>query len=431
MPRSEVDRLPLTAAQQGVWIGQQLNPANPLYNAAEYLQIDGPLDTVCFAQALRQAVAECEAFHVRFEAGPHGVAQLLQPPDEWSLPVVDVSDEADPSHAALALMQSDLQTVVDLKKGPLFAHTLFGLAPDRFWWYHRTHHIALDGYSFSLIASRTAQLYTAFVTGSPCTAPRLGSLRVAVDDDLAYQNSIQHDADRDFWCTRFADLPNAVSLSGRVSVPAGRLLRRSSRLAAQAMDDWRALADQNGATWAEVVLAVVALYLHRHTGAAEVILGVPIMGRLGSVAARTPVMLMNVVPLRVPVGAGAALPDVVRAVVDEMRAMRPHQRYRGEQLRRDLRLVGGGQRLFGPLVNVMPFDYGLDFAGRRAVARNLSAGAAFVEDLAIHLYARADGEPPVLDIDANPNCYSSAALAGHLDQLMDLLTYTCARARTS
>src|SRR3954447_11452232 len=96
MPRPEAHWLPLTAAQQGIWIGQQLSPTSPLYNAAEYLQIDGPLDPGAFERALRQTVAETEALHVRFDTGPRGVVQLPQSPTEWPLPIVDVSGKANP-----------------------------------------------------------------------------------------------------------------------------------------------------------------------------------------------------------------------------------------------------------------------------------------------------------------------------------------------
>jgi hypothetical protein len=414
--------LPLTAAQEGVWIGQRLNPTSPLFNAAECVQINGALDVAGFENALRQAVAEADVLHVRFEptADANRVVQVLHPPDEWRLPVIDVSVESSPPDAARAWIDADLAAVVDMEHGPLFAHALFVLGADSFLWYHRAHHIALDGYSFSLMAGRVAQLYTAAVTGRPSGSRRLGRLRDAVEDDVAYQSSAQRDTDGDFWHARFADRPNAVSLGNGTSVSCGRLLRHGGWLPAPVLDVWRAIAQETGATWGEVVLALAAVYVHRNATADEVILGVPMMGRLGSVAARVPAMLMNVVPLRVPIDDGATLPDVVRTVRRELVEIRPHQRYRGEHLRRHLHLVGGGRRLYGPLVNVMPFDYHLDFAGHRAIARNLSAGAEFVEDIAIHLHVRSDGEPIALDLDANPNCYDLDDLVMHLNRLTDL-----------
>lgn len=424
MASPDTVRLPLTAAQEGVWIGQQLDPTSSMYNAAECVEIDGPLDTALFERALRTAVAEADAVHVRFaEDADGGAVQELRAPEDWALPIVAVADRS----AAQAWMDDDLRRLADLERGPLFAHALLALRGGGFLWFHRAHHIALDGYGFSLIAGRVAAIYTALAGGGASTGRPFGRLRAVVDDDRAYQRSPRRDDDREFWHARFADRPAVASMSERAAVPCGYTLRHGDELPPGAMDRWRAVADESATTWAHVVLALVATYVQRQTGAAEVILGVPVMGRLGSPAARTPAMLVNIVPLRVPVAEGAPLPDVVRAVTRELDLVRPHQRYRGEHLRRELGLVGGGRRLHGPVVNVMPFDYSLRFGPHRAVARNLSAGAQFVEDMVVQLHARFDGQPLRIDIDANPAAYSPADLAVHMRGLLDLLADPCGR----
>src|SRR5262245_50675231 len=103
-------RLPLTAAQEGVWIGQRLDPASPLYNAAEYLEIDGPLEPARVARALRQAVAEAEALHTRYAADADGITQVVDAPGNWTLPIFEGVTRDD----AVAWMRDDLRCVVDL-----------------------------------------------------------------------------------------------------------------------------------------------------------------------------------------------------------------------------------------------------------------------------------------------------------------------------
>jgi len=48
--------LPLTQAEQGIWLGQQLNPRSPFYNAAEVIDIQGQLSAAMFGLALCQAL---------------------------------------------------------------------------------------------------------------------------------------------------------------------------------------------------------------------------------------------------------------------------------------------------------------------------------------------------------------------------------------
>ncbi|WPB73388.1 myxochelin non-ribosomal peptide synthetase MxcG [Archangium violaceum] len=410
-------RWPLSAAQHGIWLGQQFDRTSPVYNAGECIEIRGPVDPVLFEAAVRQAVSEAEVLHARFVTEGERPVQLLEPRQDWTLHVADLSGTPDPWEAARAWMRDDLARPVELSQGPLFAQALFKAAPDRFFWYQRAHHIALDGFGFSLMARRVADLYTARAAGRPVTGG-FGPLRAVLDEDAAYRAGPQFELDRTFWTERFADRPTPVGLAEPAPM-SGSFVRQTRHLSPGDMERLQAAARHAGLGWSDLVLAATAAWLHRRTDAPEVVLGLPVMSRLGSAALRVPCMAMNIVPLRIPVRPGAGLIDLARGVASELRAVRPHLRYRYEQLRRDLRLVGGQRRLFGPVVNIMPFDYALRFAGMPAIGHNLSAGP--VEDLSIGLYVRSDGGGPRIDFDANPACYRADTLDSHQREFLQLL----------
>ena len=73
----ENNPLPLSDAQLGIWFAQTIDPSNPAYNLAEYLEIDGPIDATLFETALRQVVNETEALCVRFVSGADGPRQII------------------------------------------------------------------------------------------------------------------------------------------------------------------------------------------------------------------------------------------------------------------------------------------------------------------------------------------------------------------
>ncbi|HYI00035.1 myxochelin non-ribosomal peptide synthetase MxcG [Hyalangium sp.] len=397
---------PLSAAQHGIWLGQQLDLQSPVYNAGECIEIRGAVDPALFEAAVRQAVREAEVLHARFVSVADGPKQLLGQELDWALHVADLSGTPDPWETAQAWMREDLARTVDLSRGPLFAEALFKAAPERFFWYQRVHHIALDGYGFSLLARRVAEHYTALASGRPTTGG-FGPLRSVLAEDAAYQAGEHSALDRAFWLERFADRPTPVTLAEPAPMSAS-FVRHTSFLPPDDVERLTASARQAHLSWPDLVLAATAAWLHRQTHASEVVLGLPVMSRLGSAALRVPCMAMNIVPLRVQVPPDAGLFELGRGIASELRAIRPHLRYRYEQLRRDLRLVGGQRRLFGPVVNIMPFDYALRFAGMPAIAHNISAGP--VEDLSIGLYARSDGGGLRIDFDANPACYRADAL---------------------
>ncbi|GEN10406.1 nonribosomal peptide synthetase MxcG [Myxococcus fulvus] len=417
MPESHAAHWPLSAAQHGIWVGQQLDLASPIYNAGECIELRGAIDPAHFEAAVRQTVSEAEALHARFETTEAGPSQQVTPQVDWALQHVDLTSAEDPWAAAQAWMREDLTRTVDLTRGPLFAQVLFKAGPERWFWFQRVHHIAMDGFGFSLLARRVADLYTSRVTGKAAPAG-FGPLRPVLDEDAAYRAGPQLEKDREFWVGRLTDAPLPVTLAPPAPMSA-TFVRATRQLEKVDVERMQAVAKQVGLTWPDLVLAAAAAWIHQRTDAPEVVLGLPVMTRLGSAAIRVPCMAMNIVPLRVPVAADASLASLARSIAAELKASRPHLRYRYEQLRRDLRRVGGQRKLFGPVVNIMPFDYGLRFAGLPGIAHNISAGP--VEDLSIGMYARSDGGGLRVDFDANPVCYDARTVDSHQREFLQAL----------
>ncbi|WP_030606798.1 non-ribosomal peptide synthetase [Streptomyces sclerotialus] len=411
--------LPLTAAQSGMWYAQALDPLSPAQNTAECLHIDGPLDPRLFDAALRRVTAEADALRIRVEDTAEGPRQRVLDAVEPPLALCDLRGRDRAEEEAEAWMRADLAEPFDLAAGPPFRHALFRVGEERWLWYQRIHHLVMDGYGYSLLVRRTAEVYTALVRGDEPGPRTFGSLTDLLTQDAEYRASEAFEADRAHWTEAFADRPEASRLAGRGALPSRTFLRHSAQLGPEATERVRELASELRATWPDVLIAAQALYTSRATGRADVVLGLPMMGRMGSVALRVPGMVMNVLPLRLTVTPDATFAQLVRQVVLGIRQVRRHQRYRYEDIRRDLGLLGESRGLVGPLVNIMPFDYDIDFAGAPARARNLSAGP--VDDVTVNIYDRADGRGLRIDHDGNPALYEDGALAAHQERFLHLV----------
>ncbi|WP_218040376.1 non-ribosomal peptide synthetase [Actinomadura sp. WMMB 499] len=155
------------------------------------------------------------------------------------------------------------------------------------------------------------------------------------------------------------------------------------------------------------------------TGTDDVVLGLAVSGRTSRVALETPAMLASILPLRVAVTPDMTVERLVRtATRAAARALR-HQRYRREDLLRDLRLLGERRRLYGPVINVMPFDYRIDFAGLPARMHAITTGP--IDDLSINIYDNSDGTGMRVDFDAHPDLYTEAGVAAHQDRYIRFL----------
>lgn len=400
--------LPLTGPQYGMWAGQQLDPDSPSFWTAEAIELTGPLDPVALEAALRDALSACDALHMRYRRHGEEVVQTLDAARPVVIAHQDYSNCEDPWRSARAWMDEDLQRSADLAQRPLFATALIRLGEHRHLWYLRAHHIALDGFAYLLLIHRVAELYSARVDGRAAEPARDWSLAATIGDEAAYRASPRFLADRDYWTRRFADVREPVTL-GRKCAPGDYSHSQRSVLAPADYARWQAAARGLGVDWATWLIASIFAWLHARSGATDLSLGLLVMNRLGTPALAVPCMAMNVVPLRLRIDPGQGFDGLVRAVAGELRELRSHQRYNYEWMRRDLGLADGHAQLYGPVVNLMPFDRGFVFEGLHSRAHPISVGS--VEDLDITVSPMAEGIR--FDFEANPQAYDAATLQAH------------------
>ena len=407
MPASDGERWGLTAGQREIWYAQELAGDSSLYNIGEYLEIRGDLDVGLFEAALRIAVREAETVRVRLCEDGGLARQFVHDSDDWQFPVVDVSAAADPHATATEWMRQDMRRPVDFFGDWLFTIALFKAGPERFFWYHRAHHIAMDGFSGSLFAARVARVYATLLAGRSPADSALEPVSVLLESDARYRESAEFGQDREFWLNALAGIPRAASISGRQ-------VRRVPRLPSREVLDLgagdaarlRAAARRAGMGLGRFVVVAAAVYLHRWTGGDDIVLGLPVLGRTGRRECAIPGMMANVVPIRLRVRHETSLGDLAGQLSGAVRGALKHQRYRFEDMRRDLGLPDSDS-LFSVYINVMAFDYGTAFGDCPAVPHIVNDTP--VTDVRIAVYGSVAGGGVQLALEVNPDLYDEAA----------------------
>ncbi|MFE7313382.1 amino acid adenylation domain-containing protein [Streptomyces sp. NPDC057555] len=444
MQKNHARLLPLTMSQQGVWYGQQLDPQSPKYNIGECIEIQGPLDEALFLASLEKVSSDCDSLNTEFLEQEDSIRQRVVRTSQGRPRIVDVSTEADPAGAAERFMATDMATTGTLTL-PHHAFVLLKLSPDRYYWYIRYHHMVMDGLGASVLARKAAETYTAAVHGE--AAPELfAPLGALVDDETTYRHSPDFERDQAYWTEKFADIartgrdtgnallaaahragddtptprngPSQPGDGGEQHAVRGNHLHQGETLDPQVMDGLRGLATATRTTWSAVFVSAVAAYLSRVTGTGDVTIGLASNGRPGRLRT-TPGMTANILPLRVQITPGMTVEALVRAVAAEMRLALRHRRYSREQLVRDLRITGDTARLCDVVVNVMPYEYDLDFAGSTGVSRLLSTGP--VDDVSLFISERSEGKGPLIGFDVNPDLYRPEDVRPHQQGITTLV----------
>ncbi|CTP91662.1 non-ribosomal peptide synthetase [Xanthomonas graminis] len=418
MKQLSCDSLPLTIAQRGLWVAQKINPKASL-TLSEVLELCGPIQPQLILRASRQVVCEFEPIRTRI-VEEHGVPrQRVEAEYLGDFPYLDLSGEAAPRQAAECWIAQAIERQWDIARDPMWGCVLFRLGEDHYLWVQYAHHIMMDGYSGSIVAQRMAELYSAYAAGVEPPASTAGSLAGLVELEASYRESERCRRDRDYWVQQLANPPPAVRLTRRAGALQFGCLRSTGYLSSAQIARLRELGALYGATLPQLLIALVAAFYHRNTGAEDLIFGMPVTGRVNRQYRNTPGMVANAVLIRLAMAPQAPFHHLFAQVASVVRSALRHQQYRYEDLRRALGLVRNDQQLAWLAVNIEAFDYALDFGGVQAIPHNLCNGS--FEDLTIFFYERGDGADVRFDFDANPGLYTREELDEHRRRLLQLV----------
>ncbi|MCP6567134.1 enterobactin non-ribosomal peptide synthetase EntF [Klebsiella pneumoniae] len=414
-------RLPLVAAQPGIWMAERLSTLPGAWSVAHYVELRGALDPTLLGKAIVAGLQQADTLSLRFEEEEGEVWQWVAADRTFGEPsIIDLRTAPDPHRAATERMQADLAQDLRVDGGnPLVCHQLLRVGDDRWYWYQRYHHLLVDGFSFPAITRQIAAIYRAWQRGEATPESPFTPFAEVVDEYQRYAGSEAWQRDKAFWQAQRQALPAPASLS---AAPLGGRAAGS--------DIWRMKLEMNADAFrrlashapqcqpADLALALTTLWLGRLCNRMDYAAGFIFMRRMGSAALTSTGPVLNVLPLAVHIDARETLADLAMRLAAQLKKMRRHQRYDAEQIVRDSGKAAGDEPLFGPVLNVKVFDYQLDIDGVQAVTHTLATGP--VNDLELALFPDETGGLS-LEILANKARYDEAELRRHMARLTALL----------
>ncbi|ENK6267811.1 enterobactin non-ribosomal peptide synthetase EntF [Klebsiella variicola] len=414
-------RLPLVAAQPGIWMAERLSTLPGAWSVAHYVELRGALDPALLGKAIVAGLQQADTLSLRFEEEEGEVWQWVAADRTFGEPsIIDLRTAPDPHRAATERMQADLAQDLRVDGGnALVCHQLLRVGDDRWYWYQRYHHLLVDGFSFPAITRQIAAIYRAWQRGEATPESPFTPFAEVVDEYQRYAGSEAWQRDKAFWQAQRQALPAPASLS---AAPLGGRAAGS--------DIWRMKLEMNADAFrrlaghapqcqpADLALALTTLWLGRLCNRMDYAAGFIFMRRMGSAALTSTGPVLNVLPLAVHIDAQETLADLAMRLAAQLKKMRRHQRYDAEQIVRDSGKAAGDEPLFGPVLNVKVFDYQLDIDGVQAVTHTLATGP--VNDLELALFPDETGGLS-LEILANKARYDEAELRRHVARLTALL----------
>ena len=280
IPAADRDaRLPLSFAQERLWMLDRLEPGLTAYNVAHCWQITGPLDTDALDRALKEIERRHEILRTVFPTSEDGAAmQVIRPSGEFVMHRISAAPDS-----LRQLADEELAHSFNLAGGPLWRVTLAQLGENDHALLLTWHHIICDAWSSAIFARELTALHAAFRSGLPSP---LQSLPLQFADCAVWQRKkfavTAKDAQLAFWRGRLGGERAPIML------PADRLrpARQSHRggLRTRALPDALAaglkkLARAEGVTLFVATLAAFKVLLARLSGETDICIGTPIAQR--------------------------------------------------------------------------------------------------------------------------------------------------------
>ncbi len=309
--------LPLSFAQQRMWMLHQLAPTSAAYNVALLRRARGPLAVEALRRAFEDVVRRHESLRTVFPSAGGVPLQRIEAPRRWELPVetVAASSGAERERAIDRLIRTEGELPFDLTTGPLLRTKVVRVAGDDHIILVTLHHIISDGWSMGVLWNEVADLYRHYTTGAPL---RLAPLPIQYADYAAWQRAwlTGQTLDRElaYWTEQLRDAPTDTALPFKGPRPAVLSARGGMvpiTLDAEMSQRLKALNKATRATNFVSLLAAVRAVLARVSGQNDVCIGTPIAGRNRQELEHVIGIMLNTLVLRNPVAPRESFKELV------------------------------------------------------------------------------------------------------------------------
>ncbi len=363
--------IPLSVAQQGLWILGQLDPSSTAYHIAGGARIVGELDCEVLTQAFGVLALRHDALRTVFYAVDGQPRQRILPAFDVDLAYHDVRElpcgEAQAQAAQLA--EQSARIPFDLERGPLWRMLLVRLPAQEGQACHELnltlHHLIADGWSLNRLLAEFAECYGAIQAGRE---PRLPLLPIRHADFASWQRHWLEagEAERQlaYWTGWLGGEQPVIELPydrARPAEPSQRGGRVNFVLPEAVSQALPAVARQHGVTPFMLLLAAFNVLLYRYSGQNDLRIGLPVANRNRPETQHLIGYFVNTVVLRSQINAQSGFDTLLQHTKQTLLQAQAHPdlpfEHLVDALQPERRL--GQNPLFQILINHQQTDIGL------------------------------------------------------------------------
>ncbi|MFH8349507.1 SDR family NAD(P)-dependent oxidoreductase [Streptomyces sp. NPDC018045] len=187
-------------AQQGLWLQHQLGEGRAELNLPVWQYVHEEVDVPAFRTAIAFLTERHQALRLAFEDTEHGPRQKVLRDHVPEVPLIDLTEAADPAGEAERLIHRDNATPFDDLGTPPVRVRIYRLAAAHHCVHLTVHHIVADGTSMGILLRELLTTYQAVVAGEePPLTPLPVTFEGFVRDRREWLAGPESAAMRDYW----------------------------------------------------------------------------------------------------------------------------------------------------------------------------------------------------------------------------------------
>lgn len=297
---------PASVGQRQLWLMDHYLGAGGALNCPIILRISGDLDRDRLAGALEQVIARHEALRTTFTGRGRWLARKVAAPFAIELPVVDLTDSADPEAAVIEALRAELATRFDVTEQTLRAR-LWRLGPRTHVLCLNQHHLITDAWSCGIVSRELGQSYSG--RDLPEVSAAFSDFVRAETEELSGDRLARL---QKYWRTQLDGL-SVPRLPERDPNRTRSIAFARTRLNRQTRAGITTSARAHRTTPFAVLLGAFMSVLHAHTGQRDLAVASLLANRAPGAMDTTVGYLANMVLLRVPFPQARSTGEVVEA----------------------------------------------------------------------------------------------------------------------
>ncbi|MCX2829791.1 amino acid adenylation domain-containing protein [Bacillus sp. DHT2] len=326
--KKNIKTIPLSKGQRDFFLQYCLYPDKSSYNEPFAWHVYSELDVSLVKRAFIEIINRHEIYRSIFAMEKDPVQKVYSEPF-LDFKVIDIGTE-ELSSINQELYQESYKPFV-LEKEPPFRVRLFRYAENHYIMLLVWHHIAIDGWSISLILDEFGIIYKHLKKG---TNHDLKTVISQYSNFVSWQENLllseTGETSKVFWKNKLKGEIPVLELpidKKRPPVPSYEGGLVPFKLSREISESLLKFCDKKGFTLNTVLLSLYFAFLHRYSGQNEIIVGTPRFGRRNKDFRNTCGYFVNMLPIRINFKDGYSFEELLNILNEELKDCVKHQDY--------------------------------------------------------------------------------------------------------